>query len=104
MQNIIRVILFVLVNVAGWYGIQIIAVLAMKYGIFPQLPAEYNEMLKFWYFGIGMWVLIGSAIVSIGYFFARDEIKNWLLFAPMYITGSYCVATIIYFKYFFSIA
>ncbi len=104
MLNIITIILFVLVNVAGFYTTPIVGNVAIKLGFFPSLPVgEHMEYFKFMYFGGGQWVWIISAIASIGYFFARDGLKNWLLLAPMYVTAIYCTLTLIYFNFFYTI-
>ena len=99
MLNIIRVILFVLVNVAGWYAIQIVYIVTTKYGLLPDLKSVDIPTFQFWYFYVGLWVYMGAAVVSVGYFFVRDELKNWLLLAPMYVTAIYCTATMIYFSF-----
>jgi len=101
MINIIKVILFIIVNVAGWFTIQVVALIAMKYSMFPQLPLMDMQVLKWWYFSVSIWVWMGAALISIGYFFTKDELKTWLLLAPMYITAIYCVATLVYFKFFY---
>jgi hypothetical protein len=103
MLNIIRVILFVLVNIAGWYTIQIIYILATKYGLNPELPVAHIEFFRWWYFYVALWVWMGCAIISIGYFFTRDELKNWLLLSPMYVTAIYCTGTLIYFNFFYRV-
>ena len=54
MLNIIRVILFLIVNIAGWYAIPVMALVAMKYGFFPSLPPDYVSYFKLWYFGVGV--------------------------------------------------
>ena len=103
MLNIIKIILFIIVNVAGWFSVQVIALLAIKYSVFPQLPPLDMELLKWWYFTVGIWVWMACALVSIGYFFTLNELKNWLLLAPMYGTALYCVSTLVYFQYFYTI-
>lgn len=92
-----------IVNVAGWFTVQVVALLAIKYDLFPQLPPVDTEVLKWWYFTVGIWVWMASALVSLGYFFTWNELKNWLLLAPMYVTGIYCATTLIYFNFFYTI-
>ena len=105
MLNIIKVLLFVLVNIAGFYTTPIVAHIAIRTGIFPQLPVgEHTEYFKLMYFAGGPWVWIVSAVASVLYFFTRDEIKNWLLLAPMYVTALYCTAVLIYFNFFYTIS
>lgn len=104
MLNIIKVTLFVIVNVAGWFTIPVVASLAAKWSFFPQLPpGPHLETFKLWFLGGGMWVWIISALVSVGYFFARDELKNWLLLAPMYGPAIFGVGTLVYFNFFYTI-
>ncbi|MCB9990511.1 MAG: hypothetical protein H6867_03905 [Rhodospirillales bacterium] len=104
MLNIIKVILFVIVNIAGFYVTPVIAHVAIKIDMFPQLPVgEHSEYFKLLYFAGGPWVWIASAVISIGYFFTKDELKNWLLLAPMYLTGIYCTLVLIYFNFFYTI-
>lgn len=105
MINIIKVILFVLVNVAGFYAIPIVGSIAAKIDAMPSLPTatDYNTF-KLWFAGGGLWVYGIGALASIGYFFTRDELKHWLLFAPMYLTVIYGVGVLIYFNYFFYIS
>jgi len=105
MLNIIKVTLFVLVNIAGWYTIPILANLASKIGFFPQLPVgQATEDFKLWFLGGGTWVFIGGFFASIGYFFSREELKNWLLFAPMYAPALFGFAVLIYFSFFYTIS
>lgn len=105
MLNIIKIILFVLVNIAGFYTTSVIAGVALKLGVFPQLPVgPHMEYFKWVYFGGGPWVWIAAAIVSVGYFFAGDKLKNWLLLAPMYTTAIYCTIVLIYFNFFYAVA
>lgn len=104
MLNIIKIILFVLVNVAGFYTTSVAAGGAMKLGVFPQLPVgPHLEYFKLMYFGGGSWIWIAAALISVGYFFARDELKNWLLLAPMYVTAIYCTVVLVYFNFFYTI-
>ena len=105
MMNIIKLILFSLVNAAGYFTISTIATLAIKLDVFPQMPpGVHMENFKLALFGIGMWVWIGCALVSIGYFFVSDKYKNWLLLAPMYGPAIYSTIVILYFNYFYSVA
>lgn len=104
MMNIIQVILFVIVNIAGFYTTPVVANIAARIGLWPDLPPGIHmETFKLWYFGGGPWLWIASALVSIGYFFAKDELKNWLLLAPMYVTAIYCVGAIVFFNFFYNI-
>lgn len=103
MLNIIKVILFIIVNIAGFYMIPILASVAAKLDIFPQLPPGTDtEVLKLWFLGVGMWVWIACALISTGYFFTKDELKNWLLLSPMYGTAIYGTAVLMYFSYIYT--
>lgn len=102
MINILKITLFVIVNIAGFFCISVLANVAHKLGIFPSLPPGIHmETFKLWFLAGGMWVFLGSVLISIGYFFTRDELKHWLLFAPMYCTGLYGTAVLIYFNFFY---
>ena len=103
MLNIIRVILFVLVNIVGWFTLQVVGAVAMKIGVFPSLPGEHMEYFKYWYFYVGLWVWMAAALLSVAYFFIKDELKNWLLLAPMYVTAIYATLAIIYFRFIYTI-
>lgn len=104
MTNIIKIALFVIVNIAGFFTISVLANVAVKIGMFPSLPPGiHTEEFKMWFMAGGMWVFIGSVFISIGYFFTRDELKHWLLFAPMYCTGIYGTAVILYFNFIYSV-
>lgn len=104
MVNIIKIILFVLVNLAGFYMTAIVANVALKLGMFPQLPVgPHMEYFKMVFFGFGAWVWIAAALVSIGYFFTSGSARNWLLLAPMYVTAIYCAAVVVYFNFFYPI-
>ncbi len=105
MMNIIKVILFILVNVTGFYTNAIMINVAAKWDWVPQLPqGEHVQTFQLWYMGGGMWVFIAAALISVGYFFAKNELKNWLLLAPMYITATYCFAVLFYFNYIYTIS
>lgn len=103
MLNIIKVILFVLVNIAGWFTLQVVGAVAMKIGVFPQLPGDHMEIFKYWYFYVGLWIWMAAAAVSVAYFFASDEKKNWFLLAPMYVMATYASLTILYFSFIYTI-
>ncbi len=105
MLNIIRVLLFIIVNIAGWYTIPVIASIAAKLDVFPKLPPGiHTEAFKLWFLGGGMWVWIICAVISIGYFFTRNELKNWLLLAPMYVTAIYGTAVLLYFNFIYTLS
>lgn len=105
MINILKIALFVIVNIAGFFTLSVLANVAVKLGIFPSLPPGIHmEEFKSWFMAGGMWIFIASVMISVGYFFTRDELKHWLLFAPMYMTGIYGTAVILYFNFIYSVA
>lgn len=105
MLNVIRVILFVIVNLAGWFTIPASYHMADKTGFVPELPPGLPmETFKYWFFGMGMWVWIACAVVSIAYFFMENEWKNWVLLSPMFITALFCAGILIYFNFFYTLA
>ena len=105
MLNIIKVILFIIVNIAGWYTISVVASVAIKMDVFPQFTpgSVHAETFKLWFLGGGMWVWIACALTSISYFFLENEWKNWLLLAPMFIPAAYGTAVLIYFNFIYTI-
>jgi len=104
MLNIIKTLLFIIVNIAGWYTIPVVAGVSMKIGVFPEfMPGSvHDELFKFWFGGVGMWVWLGCFVVSISYFFLENEWKNWILLSPMFVTGIYGIATVVYFAFIYS--
>ncbi len=105
MIQLIKAILFLLVNVAGYFTIPLLGGVAAKLDQFPSLPpGEHLELFVLWYFGIGGgWVFGFSALISVGYFVARDSIKHILLFAPMYNTFLFGLGVLIYFNHFHTV-
>jgi len=104
MVNIIKFILFLLVNAGGYYTIPVIMHVVIMTETYPQLSPVENDMMRHWLFGIGTWVWVAAAFLSVGYFFVPGKIKVWLILAPLYIPAIYGVSTLIYFTYFLSLA
>ncbi len=102
MLNIIKIILFVLVNAAGAFVVPTLANLALMMDVFPSLPiGPIRSSFGLW-LGAHLWVWGLAALGSIGYFFVNSELKTWLLLAPLYMTAIYGVAVLVYFNFIIS--
>ena len=100
MVHVVRLVLFLLVNLAGWFAIPLVINLAHMLNVYPDLPNEdllYN--FGFLLLKAGPWVWVASAFMSVGYFFTRGELRIWLLLAPMYVPTIYSVLVITYFNF-----
>lgn len=102
MINVIKIVLFLLVNVAGYYTIPVMFWMAVIAGFFTPLPTGLAlTSLQMLLFGIGTWVWIAAALVSVGYFFVPvRNIRTWLIFAPMYCPAIYGAGALVYYRYF----
>jgi len=100
MLHVVRILLFLLVNAAGYLSILLLSNGAIKMGVYPDmLTLQDRDMFETWLFGGGLWVWIASAFVSIGSFFTIGTMRNVLLLAPLYMTGSYVTLVILYFYF-----
>jgi hypothetical protein len=101
MLNVIKIILFLLVNIAGYHVIPIMFWIAVTGGLFslPSGPALISFQMML--FGIGTWVWIGAALASVGYFFVPSrDLRTWLILAPMYCPAIYGVGVLLYYRFF----
>lgn len=103
MLNIVKVILFLLVNLGGFYTIAILVNVSVQLGIFPSMPttAMHNDFLN--WLGLGTMVWLAAAIVSLGYFFIEDKLRVLLILAPLYVPFIYGICVMIYFNYMASV-
>jgi hypothetical protein len=100
MNRIMQVLLFLLVNTAGWYMASVIFVMAIKMDVFPHLPdGPLAQKLSLMVLSVSPLVSIASGLISVGYFFARGEARTWLILAPLYIPALYSILVLVYFNY-----
>ncbi len=100
--NLIKIVLFLLVNAAGWFTVPVVINLAVKLGRLPDVATtrpEYFETYQFLLLGMAIPVWAIAALFSIGYFFATREARAWLLLAPIYVPALYSVGIITYFHF-----
>jgi hypothetical protein len=100
MVNVIKILLFILVNAGGFEILPTMYVIAAKFDFLPQLPTDAMvQSFSFWFFKLGPWVWVASALASVGYFFTQGEMKTWFILAPLYIPFIYDVGVIVYFNF-----
>lgn len=100
MVHVVKLVLFLLINVAGWFAIPLAINLAHMMNVYPDLPDgaalhEFAVMLL----GVGPWVWVAAALASVGYFFTRGELRAWLILAPLYVPTIYAILVITYFNF-----
>jgi hypothetical protein len=99
MVHVVRLVLFLLVNVAGWFVIPLVINLAHIMNVYPDLPEDLLHTFAILLLVAGPWVWVAAALASVGYFFTRGELHIWLLLAPMYVPLVYSVLVITYFNF-----
>jgi hypothetical protein len=101
MLHIIKIILFLIVNLGGYFAIAILFHLCVMLGVLPQMPTdELQHQFLTWLFGIGTWVWLAAAFISIGYFLVQDKYTRvWLILAPLYVPFIFGIGVMIYFNY-----
>mgnify|MGYP006196054869 CR=1 FL=1 len=64
MLNIIKIILFLLVNLGGFYTIAILVNVCVQLGIFPSMPnaVMHNEFLNWLSLGTMVWLAAAIAV------------------------------------------
>lgn len=100
--NLIKIVLFLIVNAAGWFTIPVIINLAVKFGRLPDVATKRPEFFEIYQFlllsmSIPVWAI--AALASVGYFFAAREARPWLLLAPIYVPALYSIGIITYFHF-----
>src|SRR4051812_13976861 len=99
MVHVVKLILFLLVNLAGWFVIPLFINLAHMLNVYPDLPEELLHTFAIMLLQIGPWIWVAAAMASVGYFFTRGELRIWLLLAPMYVPAIYSTLVITYFNF-----
>lgn len=101
MINIIKIALFLIVNAAGFYTIPVIITLTAMWDILPNLMHDDEAFMTYQMLlitlAIPVWAL--AALVSVGYFLASNELRTWLLLAPIYVPAIYATSIITYFHF-----
>lgn len=98
--NIIKIVLFALVNAGGYFVIPIMINLAVKWDVFPEVGAgKMYQDLIFMLTGAGTFVWAAAGLASVGYFFVKGELRTWLILAPLYVTTIYGLGVLIYFNF-----
>lgn len=95
--KLVKFALFVIVNLFGFYVVPLISNTAIKFRLMPDslLPDQELAMVA----ALGMYVPVWAvaAVASIGFFFARGEMRAWLILAPLYVTAIFGIGTLVYF-------
>lgn len=101
MMNLVKIILFVLVNAAGFNVVPILIHVAIKIDKFPQIPVgPVQDSFSFWLFAMSMIVWGISALISVGYFFTKKtEARTLLILAPLYIPALYGTGVMLYYNF-----
>jgi hypothetical protein len=95
--KIIQIVLFVIVNLFGFYVVPLIANSAVKFGLMPdQLsPDQHYMMMTAFTYYVPFWAV--AAVASIGFFFTRAEMRAWLILAPLYVPALFGTGILLYF-------
>lgn len=97
MIDVVKIISFLLVNIAGVFLTSVFLTIAMRLGFFPELPQEENFRTFTNLLSGGMWCWIAGGLASLGYFFTENRMRaRWLLFAPLYLPFIYDSAILVY--------
>lgn len=101
MIQLVKILLFGIVNAAGFTALPILANVAIMLNMHPKFSSAIEqEHFKFYFFGIGTWVWIAAAVLSLGYFFAKSaETRFLLILAPLFAPIIYGVGLMVYAHY-----
>lgn len=101
MIHLIKIILFLLVNIGGYNVIHLMTWIAVTLGVFPELPPGQDiEDFKSLLFEGGFIVWAVCALVSAGYFVVpHRELRTWLILAPMWGTFLYGLVLMVYYNF-----
>lgn len=100
-ENILKIIIYVLVNIAGFYVTPVTPSVAHMLGVFPEFGEEQIaslELMRSWMFGGGIWVWLVFAFISTGYFFVQGKLRFWLLSLPVAVPVLYQIVMLIRFN------
>lgn len=100
LRNIIKIVLFLLVNAAGYLAVPTIFVLATKFNLMPMIEREEDlDAMRFLLFTVPIPLWACTALASVGYFVTSGELRSWLLLAPMYVMILFGVGVIGYYHF-----
>ena len=98
MIHLIKILLFGIVNAAGFYAIPIIANVAVITELYPRFSSEadvntFNNL----FYGGGQIAWGIAAVASLGYFVARNvELRVLLILAPIFVPVIFGVGLMTY--------
>lgn len=97
-QKIVQLALFLIVNAFGFYIVPLLAHTAIKFNWLPDrmLVDDPYAIMQAFSFYLPFWAV--AAIASIGFFFTRNELRSWLILAPLYVPALYGAAVLLYFN------
>ena len=101
MVNVVKILLFAIVNAVGFYATPIMANVAVMTDSVPKFSneaaaSEFHNL----FFGGGTWAWVCAAILSVGYFIVKSvELRMLLILAPVFAPIMYCVAILGYYKF-----
>lgn len=95
--NIIKFLLFVIVNLFGWFMVPFIVTSTAKFNLLPDTlnATQTEQMMTMFAMYQPIWAI--AAIASIGFFFTRRELRAWLILAPLYTTAIFGFGVLGYF-------
>jgi|GEM_PF-2362668 len=101
MIHLIKILLFLLVNLGGYNVINMLVWMTVTLGIYPSLPRGQDyESFQFLLLDGGFFIWLLCAIASAGYFVIRHkELRTWLILAPLYGTFTYGAGLMIFYNF-----
>lgn len=98
MVHLIKILLFGIVNLIGFYTLPILLNVIIMWDLTPSFKTPYDQaQFKHLYMGIGMWIWGAAALTSIAYFVVRSvEIRMLLILAPIFAPLIYGIGLVIY--------
>lgn len=99
MIHVIKILLFLGVNTAGFNSAPVTYVLLSKYYLMPDIKPEHAEIAGNLFLAGGVIVYCVMALLSVGYFFAPREWRTWLLMAPLFVPALYTLGLTAYFHF-----
>lgn len=99
MKTAIQVVIFVLVNLIGFYILPVMINLFIFWDILPDITAAgIQEQFKTYWFAGGMLCWFICALISLTYFFVKGKKRFAFLTAPIYGTILYGLFMVVYFN------
>ncbi len=104
MVHIVHVILYLLVNIAGFLMIHVVPDIARQLHLYPDYISEVRReaLNRAYYTSAFLGLILGTAASTV-YFMVNKknrELRTWLLLAPLYMTFICAMGVILYFKFF----